>query len=96
MEPPQCQQMPNSRLTPFTRAAKRQSWPVVGPRMIDRGVMRPFSTSDISVAQFMPGADGLRACQTNQGPILFRVAVRVACEFSRPQCLQVAEPTSAT
>ena len=29
---PQCQHVPNSRLSPFTLAAKRQSCPVVGPR----------------------------------------------------------------
>ena len=58
--------------------------------------MRPFSTSDISVAQFIPGAEGLRSCHTNQGPILLRVACRVAWVFSMPHCRQAPALESLT
>src|SRR2546430_17693260 len=52
--PPQFQHSPNSRLKPLIFAACRQNCPVVGPRTTDRAVTRPFCTSTISVAKFIP------------------------------------------
>src|SRR5881275_1962106 len=81
--------MPNSRLNPFTCAAKRQSWCVVGPRTMDRGFTRPLRMKPMSVSQVIPGAAGLRVCSTYHGPMRVLVAFRVAAEFSIVQRGQV-------
>src|SRR3954466_674047 len=46
--------------------------------MTERGVTNPFRTSDCSVAKFIPGAAGLRVCNTYHGPMRCFVACRVA------------------
>ncbi|CAA9378030.1 MAG: hypothetical protein AVDCRST_MAG64-423 [uncultured Phycisphaerae bacterium] len=85
IELPQLKQSPNSRLRPFTWAAKRHSWWVVGPRTTDRARTRPLRTNVSSVSKRIPGAAGFRACRTYHGPMRALVALRASGVLSIAQ-----------
>src|SRR5580658_6483069 len=74
--------MPNSRLRPRVRPAKRQSWLVEGPRTIVRTVICPCEIRWSKACHLMPGALRLGTLRICHGPILDRAALRLADVFS--------------